>query len=100
MAEITYSKPLTLDEPIVRGETKIESLRLRKPDTGALRGTKLGLLGQMDVDQVRMVIPRISEPMITAAEFDALDPADTMQIADALFDFLLTKAQRALLPTT
>ena len=54
-----------LDTPIRRGTTHIESITLRKPNSGELRGVSLAELLQMDVNSLIKVVPRISTPTLT-----------------------------------
>lgn len=84
-----------LDEPIQRGEQTIPAITIRKPDAGALRGVSLVALGQIDVNALQIVLPRVSSPMLTALEVARLDPADLMSLGAAIASFLLTKADRA-----
>ena len=96
----TFSEPVLLEQPIVRGDDKIEQLKFRRPNAGELRGLSMAALGQMQVDELRKLAPRISSPTITQEEFDGLDPADLMECCDRIMDFLLSKQRRAELPTT
>lgn len=83
-----------LDTPIKRGEQKITSLEVRKPNAGELRGVQLGELLNCDVNSLIKVIPRISIPTVTEHEVAAMDPADLVAVATKVVSFLLTKAQR------
>ncbi|MBN0855831.1 phage tail assembly protein, partial [Pseudomonas aeruginosa] len=67
---------VTLDSPIKRGDTTITEIVLRKPQSGALRGTRLQAVMEMDVASMMTVIPRISTPTLTPQEMADLDPAD------------------------
>lgn len=91
---------IVLDTPLKRGEQEIVELTLRKPSSGELRGLSLVRVGQMDVDEIRKLIPRISSPVLIDAEVDQLDVADLMEVAAAIGNFLLSKRQRAAFPTT
>ncbi len=62
----------TFDTPIVRGEQTITHVTLAKPSAGALRGTSLAALVNLDVDALRKVLPRISTPTLTTAPFHEL----------------------------
>ena len=53
-----------LDSPITRGDTTITEIVLRKPQSGALRGTRLQAVMEMDVASMMTVIPRISTPAL------------------------------------
>lgn len=83
-----------LDTPIKRGEETIGVLQIRKPGSGELRGIALVDLGQLKVDALIAVLPRITIPTITPAEAAALDPADLLACGAEIGGFLLQKAQR------
>jgi hypothetical protein len=87
-------KTVTLDEPIVRGDTKIEKVMVRKPKSGELRGTQLVNLLNMDVTALEVVLPRITVPTLSKHDVAALDPADLTQLGMEVCGFLLTKANR------
>ncbi|EMQ5258303.1 phage tail assembly protein, partial [Yersinia enterocolitica] len=53
---------ITLDVPIVRGNTTITEVTVNKPTAGALRGAKLQALLDTDVDALIRVLPRITTP--------------------------------------
>lgn len=84
-----------LDQPIVRGENTFESVTLRKPNSGALRGVTLIDLVQMDVMALRKVLPRISTPSLTDHEIGNMDPADLMACGQEVSGFLLQKSAKA-----
>ncbi|MBJ2280861.1 phage tail assembly protein [Pseudomonas sp. MF6767] len=83
---------VTLDTPIRRGTTSIESITLRKPNSGELRGVSLVELLQMDVGSLIKVLPRISSPSITAVEVAGMDPADLLALSSKISGFLLQKS--------
>lgn len=85
---------ITLDTPLMRGETKVTEVTLHKPNSGALRGVSLVAVMQMDVQALCTVVPRISSPSLTSHEVAAMDPADLMQIGMAVSGFLLPKSTR------
>lgn len=85
---------VTLSEPIVRGETRIEVLTIRKPRAGELRGLALRDLMISDITALLTLIPRVSDPPLTAHEADALEPEDLTEIGGAIRDFFMTKAER------
>ena len=88
-------RTVTLDTPIVRGETSIDELKLRKPRSGELRGLSLVDLGQLKVDSLTKILPRISMPTLTEAEVSNMDPADLLACGAEIGSFLLQKSQRA-----
>jgi len=88
------SDPIALSEPIVRGDTTITEITLRKPKAGELRGMNLASLTNGDGSAVLDVLPRISIPPITQPEADNLEPEDLVVCAEAIIDFFLTAAKR------
>lgn len=89
---MTMSVPLDL--PLVRGEVSLERLTFRRPSSGDLRGLSLVQLGQMNVDELRKLLPRISTDGLIEQEVDSIDPADMMAIAGEIGDFLLPRRMR------
>lgn len=81
-----------LDTPIIRGKTVIDSITLRKPQSGELRGVHLVDLLNMDVATLMKVLPRISAPGITAPEAASMDPADLLACGSKISGFLLQKS--------
>jgi len=88
---------VTLCEPIKRGETRITTLTLRKPQAGELRGITLQELINTDIAAILKVVPRISDPVLTPHECDGLDPADLAEIGGRIRSFFMTSAERELL---
>lgn len=92
---------VVLEAPIQRaGSDDIVTLTLRRPGSGELRGLSMVRLGQMEVNELLKLLPRITMPVLTDLECAAIDPADMMEICSELGDFLLTKSRAAELPTT
>ena len=84
-------KTITLEQPIQRGESTIDTVELRKPVSGELRGANLTDLIQMDVTALHKVLPRITVPPLTEHEVAQLDPADLLQFGTMVAVFLLPK---------
>ena len=85
---------ILLDQPIKRGEQLIESLQLRKPIGGELRGIKLAELLNLDVGSVQLVLPRISTPSLQPHEIAQLDPADLAELGVKVAAFFVRKSSR------
>lgn len=85
---------VVLDTPIRRGVTTIDSITLRKPSSGELRGVSLVELLQMDVASLIKVVPRISSPTLTAVEVSGMDPADLFALSSKISGFLLQKSAK------
>ncbi|KAA9020748.1 phage tail assembly protein [Sphingobium limneticum] len=87
-------RTVSLDTPIQRGETSIATLQLRKPRSGELRGLSLVDLGQLKVDALTKVLPRITVPPLTEAEVGNMEVADLLACGAEIGSFLLQKSQR------
>lgn len=83
-----------LDTPIRRGTSTIDSITLRKPNSGELRGVSLAELLQMDVNSLVKVVPRICSPTLTAVEVTSMDPADLFALGTKVSGFLLQKSMK------
>lgn len=94
MSEPTQLKSIPLDTPIVRGDTTIDTLRIRKPKSGELRSLSLVDLGQLKTDALIKILPRITVPPITVPEAENLDPCDLLACGAEIGSFLLQKSQR------
>ncbi len=73
------------------------TIHVAKPMGGALRGANLGGLVRMDYNQVALVAPRVTRPILHPHLVDAMDPADVTQLAGILVDFLLPTATKTAL---
>lgn len=87
---------ITLSEPIIRGETTIDTLTLRKPKSGELRGLSIAELQNANATAVMTILPRITMPTLTDQEAANLEPEDLASCAGAIIDFFMTADQRAI----
>lgn len=85
---------IALSQPIMRGEKKIDGLTIRKPKAGELRGLALQDIIGTDITALLKLIPRISDPVLTDAEAQDLDPSDLTEIGGAVRGFFMTPAER------
>lgn len=84
-----------LDNPILRGEQTINTLTIRKPKTGALRGLALTKVLELDVDTLAKLIPRVTSPVVVEHEINQLDLSDFTKVATAVVGFFANTAERA-----
>ena len=92
------TRTVTLDNPIQRGETTINTLQLRKPGAGELRGLAIADLARLDVSAILKLLPRITTPPITPVEAAALSIEDLFACSTEVGDFLLQKQDREAFP--
>jgi hypothetical protein len=88
---------VTLDTPIVVGETTITQLQVRRPAAGEMRGCSLSALLNLDYGALENILPRITIPTLTKAQIAAMDPSDFTQLGSEVMDFLLPKDAKAAL---
>ena len=92
--ETENSNIVILDNPIMRGEQKIEQVTVTKPNAGTLRGVSLASLANSDVDALIKVLPRMTYPALTEHEIARLDASDLMQFAAEVIGFLSPSSAR------
>lgn len=92
-------RTVTLDQPIARGETTIATVDVRPYHAGDMRGLKLLDIASGAVDAMRVLLPRITIPPVTAAEIDGLSQADFFALSSEAINFLEQKGPQGLSPT-
>lgn len=85
---------MILDNPVMRGEQKIEQVTLTKPNTGTLRGVSLAALANSDVDALIKVLPRMTYPALTESEVMRLEASDLILFAGKVVGFLSPSSAR------
>ncbi|MBO9710684.1 MAG: phage tail assembly protein [Caulobacter sp.] len=85
---------ITLDNPVIRGETEISDLKLRKPRAGELRGLQLVDVLKLDVKSLVTLLPRITMPPLTSHEVEQLDSEDLLTLGSEVAGFFLTRAEK------
>lgn len=84
-------KTVTLDYPIQRGEQEIDTITVRRPRAGELRGINAADVLQLNVDALIKLLPRITTPMLTEQDVNQMDPADLVQLGGEVAGFLVPK---------
>lgn len=87
-------KTVTLNTPIVRGDTSIVTLNIRKPKAGELRGG-ITLQDVLTTDATAMIklIPRVTDPPLRPDEVDNLEVDDFAEICGTVRGFFMTRAE-------
>lgn len=73
-------------------------IKVRKPQSGELRGLQVAALLQMDYNQLETLAPRVTTPILHKQHVAAMDPADLTQLGSEITDFLLPKGAKAASP--
>lgn len=98
--ELPLEIVVELDVPLERGDSPITRITLRRATMLTARGLMLVQLAQMNVDEIRQLLPRISAEGLIVEEVDRIDPADMMQIAHDLGEFLTRRAEPIEMPAS
>lgn len=81
-----------LATPITLGNQEIESLYIRRPKPGDLRGLQLGALVNGDTDAMLKLIPRIASPSIPEELVcEQMNAVDLTSITDKVVQYLTVK---------
>lgn len=86
---------VTLDYPFKSAGVPIETVEVRQPRAGEMRGVSLTQLAINDVDSIIKVLPRITTPVIYPADAERMDLADLLFMGRVIQAFLLGKKQRS-----
>jgi hypothetical protein len=87
------TQTLNLQNPIVRGDKNIAEITLHNPNVAAMRGISLNALLNMNVDAIVEVLPRISDPQLTAREVEKLSCPDLLQAGIKIASFFLPSGE-------
>lgn len=86
---------IMLETPIIRGETTIHEVTLRKPLGGDLRGLSIQSLMQCDYNACRTLVPRIAMPQILDTDFDTMPADDVAAFSGEILGFFMSQSQKA-----
>ena len=84
------SDPVRLTRPIEREGEAIAEVRLVEPMAGQLRGLRQIDVVQMDVGAMLALLPRITRPMLSTIEVEALPPRDLLRLSQEVVLFFAT----------
>ena len=83
---------VTLNTPVLRGETTITEVQVTKPNAGTLRGVTLAAVANSDVNALLVVLPRVTVPSLTKEECARLELPDLVELAGLVIGFLSPKS--------
>lgn len=86
---------VTLDTPIVRGDTVISQITIHKPKAGSLRGLSLTDVLKLEFDAIAKLVPRVASPVLVEHDLADMDLADFTKVATAVVGFFASPAERA-----
>ncbi|MDG4811654.1 phage tail assembly protein [Hydrogenovibrio sp. 3SP14C1] len=87
-------KNVVLPTPQKIGGEKVESITLRKPFSGELRGLSVLDVVKMQVDTLATLMPRITTPSITPEEFATLEPENLAELSMEIAGFFTGEKSR------
>jgi hypothetical protein len=98
VAAVAALATVALDVPIVRGDTTIATVQIRKPGPGEMRGLKLVEVVHADVDTMIALLPRITVPPLIEQEVADLDLADFIECCNQVSGFLQQRGTSTVSP--
>lgn len=81
-------KTIELTTAIKRGDKEIKTVEVTKPNVRALKGLKMVDVLYIDVDAFLTLLPRVTQPVLTKADLENLDPSDFTQLCTEVVSFL------------
>lgn len=82
------TKEIALTQGFTRGELKITTITLQRPNTGHCRGLNLKDVLSFEINALAVLLPRITQPTMTSQDVYELELMDTLKIAEAITGFL------------
>ena len=84
----TYLVRLVNHNNIQMGEQKLEWVTLTEPDVAATNGTSLLQVNAANVETLKVLLPKITSPMLTPAMLNKLKISDLNRLAGGILHFL------------
>lgn len=78
-----------LKNGIIRGDSRITDITVRKPLTKQLRGTSIIKLTELHADEWALVLPRITTPKVDKVDFATMPVPEFMKLASAALELML-----------
>lgn len=85
---VSKVRTIKLKRPLKRGENELTEVEMSAPDNGAMRGLRIFAIMEGDVQQLSVLLPRITKPAITETEFQNMPFADQAEFAGNVLYFL------------
>lgn len=95
MTDQNLSDEIELTAPVTRKGGDIKAVRIRKPHGGELRGLEMSAIIRGQYDQTAVCLSRCTQPALTVAEIDQLDPFDLGALSGTLSGFFMTRPSTA-----
>lgn len=86
---------VTLKKGIIRGDSRITEITVRKPLTKQLRGTNVVNLMQMSIDEWCVVLPRVTTPKVDKVDFATMPAADLVTLASTALNLMIEDFEEA-----
>ena len=86
---MSESVNIKLKHPLARDGSQIETIPLRRPLAGDMKGVSQHDILRMVPEAVCTLVTRISEPMLPASQFWMLDPTDLLEVSGRVVGFFV-----------
>lgn len=86
-------KTVILSTPILRGEKAFNEITVNKPNVLALKGLTMLDVMQMNTDAMMQLLPRITSPMLSKADFATMEAADFIELGASAVSFLAKNSE-------
>ena len=86
---------VTLKQGIIRGDSRITEITVRKPLTKQLRGTNVVDLMKMSIDEWCVVLPRVTTPKVDKVDFATMPAADLVTLASTALNLMIEDFEEA-----
>lgn len=86
---------VTLKKGIIRGDSRITEITVRKPLTKQLRGTNVVDLMKMSIDEWCVVLPRVTTPKVDKVDFATMPAADLVTLASTALNLMIEDFEEA-----
>jgi len=86
---------VNLENPIIRDGKEITEVTVRMPMAGDLRGTSLQQLMSGGTTEIQTVLRRVTSPMLTDKDFEAMPGNDFIELSTEVMGFLTPRRYKA-----
>lgn len=83
------TKTIKLINPLKRGTKEFKEVTINKPNVNSLKGLTMLNVLNADVDSIRTLLPRVTNPVLCAADFNTMDITDFTELTTGVIGFFV-----------